>query len=244
MKRKNMISMVTSLALVGVVAIGGTLALLTSQTKSLENTFTVGDGYENMDFFLREHDVTQVTAGTDNYGGFTNKGEQYWKTDKSGAYTGIAYTNIVANTTIDKDPQFGLTTGAPDSWIVAYLDLGANFNQMFEINAIADSYNADVTGQWYRYEPEAEDKYVLVDGKDDIVTGKYYIFDTVVKANGATDPLFTQLKVKTVTDAEGVVLTPSNIVVKGVAVQASVDSTFASARDAVMEAALSIREFQ
>ena len=46
MKRKNIVAMVTSLALVGVVAVGGTLALLTAQTNNVVNTFAVGKGYD------------------------------------------------------------------------------------------------------------------------------------------------------------------------------------------------------
>lgn len=42
MKKKSMLTMVVSLALVGVVAVGSTLAYLTS-TASTVNTFTVGD---------------------------------------------------------------------------------------------------------------------------------------------------------------------------------------------------------
>lgn len=45
MKRKNMATMVTCIALVGAVAVGGTLALLSQGSNTVTNTFTVGKGY-------------------------------------------------------------------------------------------------------------------------------------------------------------------------------------------------------
>lgn len=98
MKRKNMISMVTSLALVGVVAVGGTLALLTSNTDTVTNTFAIGNGYGENALTLDEAPVAQVTTGTDNFGGYdATGGERVKKND---------YLNLVADTTLDKDPHF------------------------------------------------------------------------------------------------------------------------------------------
>lgn len=229
MTKKRIATMATCIALVGAVAVGGTLALLSTKSNDVTNTFTVGQRYEDGDLFLREHDVTQVLSTQANYGGYVSKGGENWKVDESsGKYTGIQYTNIVKGTTIDKDPQFGLTADTPTSWIVAKLDLGEGFATKLAINAVE---TAGVDGDWYRYEPEQEEKYVKVDGADDIVDGKYYIFDKPITANNSTDPLFKQLSVKDVTSA------PNAITVKGAAVEA-IDSNFAGARDAVMAAAI------
>ncbi len=43
MKKKKIAALITSLALVGVVVVGGTLAYLTAQTETVENVFTVGN---------------------------------------------------------------------------------------------------------------------------------------------------------------------------------------------------------
>ena len=230
MTKKRIATMATCIALVGAVAVGGTLALLSTKSNDVTNTFTVGQGYEDGDLFLREHDVTQVLNTQTNYGGYVSKGGENWKADEGGKYTGIQYTNIVKGTTIDKDPQFGLTADAPTSWIVAKLDLGEGFATKLAINAVE---TAGVAGDWYRYEPEAGEgeKYVKVDGVDDIVDGKYYIFDTPITANSSTDPLFKQLRVLDVSS------TPNAITVKGAAVEA-IDDNFAGARDAVMAAAI------
>ena len=43
MKKKKIAALITSLALVGVVVVGGTLAYLTAQTETVKNVFTVGN---------------------------------------------------------------------------------------------------------------------------------------------------------------------------------------------------------
>ena len=43
MKKKKIAALITSLALVGVVVVGGTLAYLTAQTDTVKNVFTVGN---------------------------------------------------------------------------------------------------------------------------------------------------------------------------------------------------------
>lgn len=46
MKKKNVLMMALSLALVAVIAVGGTLALMTAKTTTVQNTFTVGEGIQ------------------------------------------------------------------------------------------------------------------------------------------------------------------------------------------------------
>ena len=56
MKKKNVLMTALSLTLVGVIAAGSTLAYLTSQSDTLTNTFTVGEGYgtDGDGFYLDE----------------------------------------------------------------------------------------------------------------------------------------------------------------------------------------------
>lgn len=49
MKKRKVLGMVTALALTAVVCIGGTLAYLSAQSEMVNNTFTVGTGYEEYD---------------------------------------------------------------------------------------------------------------------------------------------------------------------------------------------------
>lgn len=237
MTKKRIATMATCIALVGAVAVGGTLALLTKESNTVTNTFTVGTGYKEGDLSLREHDVKQVLDTATNYGGYVSLANENWKKDNNGKYTGVEYKNLVEETTLDKDPQFVLSNTAPQSWIVAKLDLGADFSSKLAISAVE---TAGVAGDWYRYEPEAAGtpeapKYVKVDGPEDIVSGKYYIFDTAISKNGTTDPLFKQLSVVDVDKGA-----PSAITVKGAAVEFIEGSDFEGSRDAVMTAAMDV----
>ena len=102
MTKKRFATMATCIALVGAVAVGGTLALLASESKQLTNTFTVGNNYESGDFLLKEHDVTQTTSGA-NVGDYTNTAVE--------TQTGVTYGNVIANSDLAKDPFFELVKG-------------------------------------------------------------------------------------------------------------------------------------
>ena len=78
MTKKRIATMATCIALVGAVAVGGTLALLTSESKQLTNTFTVGSDYnsDGSDFLLKENGVDHVLDGTKEgyeYGDYAKK---------------------------------------------------------------------------------------------------------------------------------------------------------------------------
>lgn len=228
MKRKNMISMVTSLALVGVVAVGGTLALLTSQSNDVTNTFTVGADYPAEALKVREHDVTQLATGAWN----SEEGNDWKVNGSTNAYEGIQYTNLVGGTTVDKDPQFVLAEGSPKSWITCYID---GLNELRDYVTVSGVETEGLTGHWYRYNPEGEtftDKYILVDGADDIQDEAWYIFSEKVTGQGTgltnasiTDPIFTELTVdpdvakNNAAASSGTQLADGSITVMGVAVQ-------------------------
>lgn len=238
MKRKNMAAMVTSIALVGAVAVGGTLALLTSQANDLTNTFTVGKSYPDQALELREHDVTREADGD-----YVTRGEQNWKVDEDGNYVGIDYTDLFETNTVDKDPQFHLKTGSPASWIVAEIsgmDKDANTvgNNVLKVTSLADG----ASGKWYKYDPAAAaeedaefaDVFTQVTDANQITNGLYIYYDKIA-ANGTTEPLFDQLTVQKTVDG----LTNNNkMYIKGVAVAALADEEY----DELQEAAFSAIE--
>lgn len=221
MKRKNIVAMVTSLALVGVVAVGGTLALLTQPSNNVTNIFTVGNGYTKTDIKLDEAPVVQVTE-KENLGG-------YKATD--GARTeGNTYANLVADTTLDKDPTFRIVEGAtsPKSWFVAKVEGVTGNADKLSVSAVEAGngwYEVSLKDGVYTYTPVTAGSQI----KDDT----YYIYDTAISAGDETDPLFTQLHV----DAVAAGVNPGNIVVSGTAVEAVGDASFEASRDAVMAAA-------
>jgi len=63
MKKKSLVMMLSSLALVGTIMVGATFAYFTSTTDAAKNTFTVGD---NLKIELWE-DVTQTTPAYQNF---------------------------------------------------------------------------------------------------------------------------------------------------------------------------------
>lgn len=241
MKRKNMAAMVTSIALVGVVAVGGTLALLTSQANDLTNTFTVGKSYPDQALELREHDVTHEADGD-----YVTKGQQNWKVklvDGKNVYTGIDYTDLFETNTVDKDPQFHLKPGSPASWIVAEIskmDDGTNTvgNGVLKVTGLDDN----ASGKWYKYDADAaaegdaefDDVFIPVTSAEQITNGLYIYYDKIA-ADGTTLPLFDQL---TVQKAANGLTTNNQMVIKGVAVAALADDQY----DTLQEAAFSAIE--
>lgn len=208
MKRKNMISMVTSLALVGVVAIGGTLALLSQQSNTVTNTFTIGNAYPKNALTLDEADVEQVTSGTTNYGGYVVDTDAVPARVQSNAYE-----NLVADTTLDKDPTFHLAAESPDSWIIAKVE-GVD-----ELATKGITINGQLPSDygWLKLNI-ADGTTAAITGYDQLKDG-YYVTKAVVAGGTDSDDLFEQLKVGTnVTRGQ-----LDSIVVSGVAVESVTD---------------------
>lgn len=254
MKRKNMISMVTSLALVGVVAVGGTLALLVAPSNDVTNTFTVGSGYDqedpNPDFILREHVVKQDTNG-DYIENTALEGDDALTT------TGT-YANLVSNSNLFKDPFFILRNGKnddtvpPDSWVIAKMDAG----QVEELNrqniAFADAgdtwylVTATATGEGdektWTYSAKENGELNVLTAADlnnlDTLTNEntkfYFIYNTTISAGKQTNPLFENLSV-----GEAVPNTNVTLKVSGVAVEAVTGSNLNDNLQQIMEAAVS-----
>ena len=227
MTKKRIATMATCIALVGAVAVGGTLALLSSQTDTVTNTFTVGTGYVDGAFNVKEHAVKPQNATAPNFGGYDFVTPNEWDADGQ-----ITYANLVGNTTLAKDPTLVLDAGtSPDSWMVAKITgLDENASGKRAVLTVTGIDTNAENGVWFKYE---DGVYTEVTSTTQVTNGTY-IFNKVVSAGGQTDPLFTQLTVgETVTPAN-----PENvdIVVKGVAIEAVAGATFENSRDAVMAA--------
>lgn len=119
MKKKNVLMMALSLALVAVIAVGGTLAYLTSNTQVMTNTFTFG--------------TLQVTQ--------REEGENGSSATDGGS---LNYTNLLPNDPQKKDVKISLTntaSGVPAYVIVAVkggvgsgFPTGAEFNWDDSVN--------------------------------------------------------------------------------------------------------------
>lgn len=208
MTKKRFVTMATCIALVGAVAVGGTLALLTAQSNTVTNTFAVGEGFTDPStaLVLNESPVTQEADG------------DYVSAAGSRVESNI-YDQLVAGTTLFKDPKFDLTEG-PTSWIVAYID---NVDPKLS-GTLGDGW-IKVTGSG-TYTTDKEDK--------TITGGTYYIYNTTVNAETDIPALFTQLTV-----GDGATGNLSAMTIKGCAVQAVGDGqTVDTAVDTVVKTAV------
>ena len=233
MTKKRIATMATCIALVGAVAVGGTLALLSAKSNDVTNTFTVGKGYDqsepNPDFYLDEAKVAQVTEG-DNIGGYAETNDARVESNQ--------YANIVADAYLAKDPQFHISSDCEvaHSWIVAKVDgfnttPGATTLKFTDVDD-TDMANDAVAGSWYKVtEGEAEGtyEYTLVDGVEDMGNG-VYIYSASLTAGQSTKDLFQQLQVDTFVAGKN----PSTITVTGYAVEGVAGVSFENMRDDVM----------
>lgn len=205
MTKKRIATMATCIALVGAVAVGGTLALLTSPSDKVTNTFTIGEGYEDQDFYIDENAVKRDYS-TGNYGGYiedTNKGRG----------DAIDFKDVVAGTTLSKDPTLHIKSDAPASWVVAKITgLTENSGKL--------SLEGTISG-WYKLEDgELKEVTSAADLKDDTL----YVYGTkLVADNLDTTPIFETVRVAS-NVAKGTTFT--NIEVTGVAVEALEGSEF------------------
>ena len=203
MTKKRIATMATCIALVGAVAVGGTLALLSAQSNTVTNTFTIGNGYPTDALTLDEADVAQVTSGTDNFGGY--------EAIDAPRVEENAYENLVADTTLDKDPTFHLAAESPDSWIIA---------KVTGVDALADNgitINGNLPADygWYKLDTTAGTATPITSYAE--LEDGYYVTKATVTAGNSTDALFEELKVGTGVNRDAAL---DSIVVSGVAVEA------------------------
>lgn len=212
MKRKNMISMVTSLALVGVVAVGGTLALLSTTSNNVTNTFTVGEGYndDRPDLKLDEAPVIKdTTAG--NVGGYIETtGDRVQEN---------TYADLVAGTTLDKDPQFTIDDECEVkfSWVVAKIT-GFNTNSDASQLAFSGIDSTDEYSWWHVTKNGEEYTFTEVTSAnytEELVNNGVYIYEKALKPGEKTTDLFQELSVTSVVAGKEI----SKMVIQGWAVE-------------------------
>lgn len=110
MKKKNLKKFAISLALVGVVGVGGTLAYFSDVTGVLTNTFDLmGDSTNKpISLQLKEHAVDQDGK----------KIEDSWKVEGEGN----EYKNLMPGAIVDKDPTVVIDANTAESLIVVKVE--------------------------------------------------------------------------------------------------------------------------
>lgn len=235
MKKQKVATAVTCCALVGAIAIGGTLALLSTGPKTLTNTFTAGANYEDGDFLLKEHGVDPVITETTGYPyGSYQKNGTVIDGDSTGE-KGNTYGEIVPGTVLDKDPWFELAHGGkktPDSWIVARLSKTELYDLQQKGITIEDVADADTSeAQWQIVTRDEDGDWTVGDGgitKETFTVEEYerdyiyFIFDRKLVDNGEGDKT-TELFTKLAAGENAVEVNDLHLTVQGVAVQALSD---------------------
>lgn len=223
MKNKKIMLSVVSGLLVAAVAVGGTLAYLSDKSDQVENTFTIGAGYDDNALTL---DETKVTLGAlPSEPGAERIGENQ------------TYPDLLPGSEFAKDPTFRLAAGSTDSYIIAkvtnaqaakdvgYIFKDADRNTGFDANwkKVANA-NGDILSEEVADDGSLNGYYLFV---DDAQVGK------IVKGGESTEAIFTYVQLDS--DIANEALAAANnqkTTVIGVAVQA----TNNTAANAVSEA--------
>lgn len=107
--KKSTKKLILSLALVGTVGVGSTLAYLATTGNTVTNSFVSGDGYPQgkNSVYIDEYDIA--------------------KKDGSRTKTANEYTNVSEGGTLTKDPQVHLVANSVESYILVKIE-GLNDN--------------------------------------------------------------------------------------------------------------------
>ena len=124
MKKKNLLMMALSVCMVGVVAVGGTLAYLTDSDGKVTNTFKFAD---NIAVSLDEEAPDDTKLGD---------AEATPQTDGKG----YVYSNVVKGQTLPKEPKIELTSYSVDTYVFAKIKNETNGN--VTIGAINSAWTA------------------------------------------------------------------------------------------------------
>ena len=175
MKKNQLITMVSALALVGALGIGSTLAFLQAQSEVVTNTFTVGKDLNEDDILL---DEAKVVAVADGYDAVENAEVP------SNRHQENKYENIQAGDKLFKDPQVHIAADTADCYV---------FVKISGIDALK--------GKGITVDDWDGNSWVKFDGSDAGTDGVYYYkvgSDNVVKTSTAVQDLpklFTGLTV-------------------------------------------------
>ena len=141
MKKKNVLTMAMSVALVGVIAVGGTMAYLTARDDAVTNSFQFVTGDADgkvITVELEEPKPTDIGTATIKEGGSADKG---WE-----------YENVVPGQTLEKKPNVTVTAYTPayvyikvEEGNVAIDDSTFNTAKWTALNGVEDVYYHEVT---------------------------------------------------------------------------------------------------
>lgn len=214
MNKKKLVTTLGSLALVGAIGVGATLAYLSDQTSTLTNTFTVGN---NINIQISETDIN-------------NQGSRLVVEDIADSQ---AYVNLQPGIPQTKDPRVDMKDKSNDAYVYLLVTgLDSFINKDIDANPGGDleiKYDEEnvLNPNWVKIEGvegKLDGIYVYTELKDGVRTNK------VMKQNESTEPLFTEIKVKDeVTNYTSTDLSDVDIIIKAAAVQTGIEKDEADA---------------
>lgn len=211
MKKKSLVTMLTALALVGVMGVGATFAYFTAQTDTLENKFVFNKNGIKLGLEEIVEDDQVIPAGED-----------------------YQYEDLVPGAVVDKMPYVTMPDGSVPAYVFLKVEVMGTESvpaDMLTITGYDTTEWMDVTAQ-VAGEDDAAKYYVYV---KDAAEGSF----TVVSPNGEeegvtkTEPIFTNVKISSALTGEEEAL--PTIVIDAAAVQAFEGET-AVATDVALEA--------
>ena len=212
MKAKKTILIVAAMLLVAALAVGGTLAYLTSTTAEVKNTFTVGDV-----------EITLTETSTEDADKGILAGEEV--KDEAGNFVGYKY-HILPGLEYDKEPVVTVKDDSEDCYVRAFItvDKSAEFDAIFAANKLnmADVLNFNTTN-WTALKDTIENT--------EANTRTYEVrYNDKVTEPKALEALFTTLTVpKTLTNEQLAKIADFNITIYAQAIQADGFADAASA---------------
>lgn len=142
MKKKNVLTMAMSLALVGVIAVGGTMAYLSASDGAVQNTFTFvssGDDGKAIKVELTEEEPTNLPAGV---------------TVSGNVNTGWSYSNVLPEQTLEKKPHIDVTAYTP-TYVYVKIEagnvttgaIGSAWTKLEGVDGVTNVYYHEVTAE-------------------------------------------------------------------------------------------------
>ncbi len=124
MRKKSLITMILSMALVAAVGVGGTLAYLSQTSNTVTNNFTVGSGYEEDD---DEHTGIYVDETEYEYDEDDDENKIVHEGDDEDSPVkrtddGNSYENLLPGDVLVKDPKVNMVGGSVASYVFVKID--------------------------------------------------------------------------------------------------------------------------
>lgn len=167
MKKKKLVTLLGTVALIGAIGAGSTLAYLTSTTGTVTNTFTVGNVNfdEKLNNGLSESEVTRQN------GVYADADGDEWSS------AGNTYKDLVAGEVVYKDPTAHMGADSQD----AYLFLRV-YNTKAKVGDVSVFANIDIdTTKWQQVGSGSEKINPADTAEADYVD---YVYKGAAKANG------------------------------------------------------------